>query len=49
MKMTSFWQYFATPLSNPVKIVKKIKKSKTIEAYDAAVAEILENERSVTC
>ena len=47
MKMLSFWQYFATPLSNPTKIVKKIKKTKTIEAYDEAVAEILENEQNL--
>ncbi len=46
MKMLSFWRYFATPLSNPTKIVKKIKKTKTIEAYDEAVYDILENERS---
>lgn len=46
-KMLSFWEYFATPLSNPIKIVKKIKKAKTIEVYDEAVAEILEIERAI--
>ena len=45
MKMLHFWQYFAIPLSNPTKIVKKIKKAKTIAVYDEAVAEILDNER----
>lgn len=47
MKMLSFWKYFATPLSNPTKIVKMIKKTKTIEAYDEAVFEIFNNERRV--
>jgi len=44
MKMLSFWRYFATPFSNPEKIVKKVKKTKTIEAYDKAVEEIFDNE-----
>ena len=47
MKMLHFWEYFATPFSNPTKIVKKIKKAKTIEAYDQAVYEIFENEMEV--
>jgi len=47
-KLLSYWEYFAGAFNNPEKIVKKIKKTKTIEAYDKAVAEILENERSFT-
>lgn len=40
-KMTSFWEYFAETFPNPHKTFKKIKKAKTIEAYHAAVAEIM--------
>ena len=47
MKMHSFWKYFSSTFSNPVKVVKKIKKVKTIEAYDEAVYEILQNEREL--
>lgn len=46
MKMLSYWEYLATPLSNPTKIVKKIKKTKTLDAYEDAVHEIFENEKS---
>lgn len=41
MKMLHYWQYFATCFPNPTKLVKKIKKAKSIEVYDKAVAEIL--------
>ena len=41
MKMLHYWEYFATCFSNPTKLVKKIKKAKTVEVYDRAVAEIL--------
>lgn len=47
MKMLSFWGYFSTVFSNPTRIVKKIKKTKTIAAYDDAVYEIFENEREL--
>jgi len=47
MKMLSYWQYFATTFSNPTKIVKKIKKAKTIQVYDDAVKWILDNERTL--
>jgi len=40
-KMTSFWEYFASTFENPHKTFKKIKKSKTIPAYETAVYEIL--------
>lgn len=46
-KMLSYWEYFATTFSNPTKVVKMIKKAKTIEVYDQAVFDILENERRV--
>ena len=42
MKMASYWEYFAQPLSNSIKIVKMVKKTKTIEDYDRAVAQIFE-------
>ena len=47
IKMLHFWEYFATTFSNPHKAFKKIKKAKSIKAYEAAVREILENEREV--
>ena len=43
-KMLSFWEYFATTYPNPHKVVKKIKKAKTFEVYDAAVKEIFESQ-----
>ncbi|MGB0424308.1 MAG: tRNA dihydrouridine synthase [Flavobacteriales bacterium] len=46
-KMLSYWEYFGNMFSNPNKVVKKIKKAKTYEVYDAAVSEILENESFV--
>lgn len=45
-KMLSFWEYFATTFPNPQKVVKKIKKAKTFQVYDAAVKDILESELS---
>ena len=44
-KMLSYWEYFAILFPNPTKIIKKIKKAKTYEVYDAVVREILEEER----
>ena len=41
LKMTSFWEYFATTFDNPQKTFKKIKKAKSIAAYEAVVREIL--------
>ncbi len=46
-KMLSYWEYFSTIFPNPTKVVKKIKKAKTYEVYDAAVREILESEKFV--
>lgn len=45
LKMTSFWEYFSSTFSHPDRILKKIKKTKTIEAYDVAVADILDSMR----
>ena len=43
-KMTHFWEYFSTTFSNPHKVYKQIKKSKKIEDYHHAVAQILSEE-----
>ena len=40
MKMMGFWEYFALSFSNPQKVFKKIKKAKSLQNYQAAVAEI---------
>ena len=42
MKMGSYWEYFAQSLPNSTKIVKMVKKTKTIEDYDYAVAQFFE-------
>jgi tRNA-dihydrouridine synthase len=47
MKMLHFWEYFMASFSNPRKGIKKIKKAKSISAYEDAVREILNNERDV--
>ena len=47
-KLLHYWEYFATCFSNPKKIVKKIKKTKTIEAYDKVVKEILDHEKELS-
>jgi len=48
LKMLHYWEYFSTSFSNPQKTLKKIKKAKTIQAYDDAVKDILENELNVS-
>jgi tRNA-dihydrouridine synthase len=45
MKMFHFWEYFMTSFSNSQKGLKKIKKARSINAYEDAVREILNNER----
>ncbi|RXP47094.1 tRNA-dihydrouridine synthase family protein [Lutibacter sp. HS1-25] len=45
LKMTSFWEYFATHFTDPHKTFKKIKKSKSLKAYHLAVQEILNDEK----
>lgn len=42
IKMLHFWEYFSTTFSNPQKTLKKIKKAKSIPAYEGAVREILD-------
>jgi len=37
MKMTSLWDYFSSSFNNPPKVYKRIKKAKSIQAYDEAV------------
>ncbi len=41
LKMSSYWEYFSQTFENPKKTMKLIKKAKSIEAYEAAVREIL--------
>lgn len=44
MKMQGFWEFFSQSFSNPQKTFKKIKKTNKPQAYQQAVAEILNNE-----
>ncbi len=46
-KMTSYWEYFAQTFPDPHKTFKRIKKSKTIEAYHEAVKVNLEQLESL--
>lgn len=43
LKMYHFWEYFATSFPDSKKGLKKIKKAKSIEAYEDAVKEILDD------
>jgi tRNA-dihydrouridine synthase len=45
LKMHHLWEYFSVIFKDPHKVHKKIKKSKSIRNYEAAVAEILKAER----
>ncbi len=45
MKMYQFWEYFILAFPNSKKGLKKIKKAKSIKAYEEAVKGILEFER----
>lgn len=47
MKMLGFWEYFSKSFSNPQKTYKKIKKASNPRAYTQAVAEILNNEKTI--
>jgi len=38
-KMLSYWEYFASVIARP-RVIKKLKKTKTLEDYDAAVADV---------
>jgi len=46
MKMLPFWEYFITSFPNSRRGLKKIKKAKSIGAYEDAVRELLKNERA---
>ena len=45
-KMYHFWEYFSSSFNNSSKGLKKIKKAKSISAYEDAVSEILNSECS---
>ena len=47
MKMLSYWEYFSVSFSNSQKVLKKIKKAKSIRAYEDAVKSILDIEDSL--
>jgi len=47
LKMCHFWEYFAAIFSNPHKTFKKIKKAKSIKAYDQAVNDIFTTEKTI--
>jgi len=47
LRMIHFWEYFATLFSNPQKSFKKIKKAKSIKAYNIAVNAILSDEKGL--
>ncbi len=47
MKMLSIWEYFSLSFSDPVSIVKKIRKSKSIDVYYDTVIKIFEEEKNV--
>ncbi|PLX20173.1 MAG: dihydrouridine synthase, partial [Salinivirgaceae bacterium] len=41
MKMHQFWEYFIYSFPQKAKLLKKIKKSRKLSTYQAAVKEIL--------
>jgi len=45
MKMLHYWEYFAQSMTDTQRIVKHIKKTKTLEAYDEAAAHIMSTKR----
>ncbi len=44
MKMLHFWEYFMSSFSSSQKGLRKVKKAKSIRAYEDAVREILDSE-----
>lgn len=48
MKMLSYWEYFAQSFHNTNKVIKSIKKTKTLEEYHNAVQDIFKNELEAT-
>ena len=47
MKMYSFWEYFAQSFSNPTKVLKSIKKTKTLENFDSAIKSIFDEAHEI--
>lgn len=47
LKMTGYWEYFASQFSNPQKTFKKIKKAQHLKAYHQAVHEIFAQEKAL--
>lgn len=47
LKMSSFWEYFATQFSDPRKTFKKIKKSKSMKNYNLAVNDLFTKEQRI--
>jgi tRNA-dihydrouridine synthase len=45
LKMHHLWEYFSVIFSNPHKVHKNIKKSKSIKNYEASVKEIIAKEK----
>jgi tRNA-dihydrouridine synthase len=43
-KMSSYWEYFAASMRSPIRMIKKIRKAKTMNDYEHAVAQLLDNE-----
>jgi len=42
MKMLSYWEYFSQSFENGRKVLKKIKKAKSVKAYDQAIDSIFD-------
>jgi tRNA-dihydrouridine synthase len=45
LKMYHFWEYFVQALADTHKTLKKVKKAKTIDAYQDAVSALIDNEQ----
>ncbi len=45
LKMHHLWEYFSVLFSNPHKVAKNIKKSKSIRNYEATVKEVIAQEK----
>jgi len=45
LKMYHLWEYFSLTFSDPHKVLKNIKKAKSIRNYEATVASIFKSER----
>ena len=43
--MLSYWEYMSQGFDHPQKVIKQIKKTKTLEQYEDAVNDILHRAR----